>query len=99
MPQTVSAPPFSDDDYESKIDWLSLLHELWAARVRLMAIPALIGVTAALATITFGKFESEGFYQLQMPSLKTADVGTGLFFGVPSFMEYKLIASLLAEPE
>ena len=84
---------------ETVIDWVPLVRGLWAARITLVAAAISSGVLAALLTISLGKLESEGFYQLNVPSLKLTDVGSGLSVGVPSFSEYKLITSLLSEPE
>ena len=84
MSQTFSAAQSPDDTDLPRVNWLSLLPELWVARVSLLGVAAATGVIAAVATITFAKFESEGFYQLQVPSLKTAELGSGLTVGAPT---------------
>lgn len=99
MSQPTSTTQFSDDLDAPSIDWVSLLHEIWAARFKLLASAAALGVIASLATFVRGKFESDGLYQLQVPSLKAADTGSSLSVGTPSFVEFKLISSMLAEPE
>jgi hypothetical protein len=99
MTHTASEPQNSLDLDRTSIDWVPLIHELWAERVRLVAAATAIGAVVGLATLALGKFESEGFYQLNAPSLKQFESGSGLGVGLPSFSEYKLIASLLSEPE
>lgn len=99
MPQTVSEPQFPEHLDQPMIDWVSVLHELWVSRAKLVAAATAIGVIAALITFALGKFESDGLYQLQVPSLRPAETGSGLSVGQPTFSDYKLIASFLAEPE
>jgi hypothetical protein len=99
MPQTVSSPQVSQQPELPLIDWPLVLHELWASRRRVISAAAATGVVAALATFALSKMESEGLYQLYVPSLKAAEVGSSFSVGVPNFSEYKLISAMLAEPE
>ena len=95
------APPqsSSEEPYQSAIDWLPPLRELWDARLKLLAAACVIGAVAALLTFVRGKFESDGLYQLHVPSPKAAESGSGLSVAQPSFSEFKLITALLSEPE
>ncbi len=99
MPQTVSEPQVSRQPEVPLFHWLLVLHDLWVSRLRLISAAVAIGAIAALATFALSKIESEGLYQLYVPSLKAAEVGSSLSVGVPSFSEYKLISAMLAEPE
>ncbi len=91
--------PFSDELNQPVIDWVPLLRELWDGKLKLLAAAGVIGAVAALLTFARGKFESDGLYQLHVPSLKVAESGSGLGVAQPSFSEFKLITSLLSEPE
>ncbi len=80
------------------VDWLRMARPLWAAR-RMIVLGALaLGVAAGLAVLVLSKFESEGLYQLHVPSLRSTDAGSSIVVGAPGFSDYKVIASLVSEP-
>jgi hypothetical protein len=99
MPQN-DIPQLSSELSDSPVvDWANVLRTLWIARFRLLAAVVALGAIAASVTYSRGKFESEGLYLLYAPSFKPTDAGSSLSVAVPTFSEYKLITSILSEPE
>ena len=84
---------------DASVDFIAIAGSLWSERKVLIASAlALALLGAGLGTI-LPKYKSEGLYQLHVPSMRAAETGAALAIGMPSFSEYKLISSLVSEPD
>lgn len=88
----------ADEEAPTTVDWVRFARPLWAARRTILSGALALGALAASAVLLLSKFESEGLYQLHVPSVRTTDAGSSISLGSPGFSEYKIIASLVSEP-
>ena len=98
MPLTPNEEKAPENGDVSIIDWVPGLRRLWFSRKRVLLGAGGLGILAAIVTFALGRYESQGLYQLYVPSLRAAEAGSSLTVGLPTFGDYKLISSLIAEP-
>ena len=84
---------------DASVDFLAIARSLWNERKTLLVAALTFGLLGASLGAIFSKYKSEGLYQLHVPSMRAAETGGSLSIGMPTFSEYKLISSLVSEPD
>ena len=99
MPETNTATSPERLEQDASVDLIAVTRSLWLERKTLLIAALAFGLLGASLAVILSKYKSEGLYQLHVPSMRAAETGAALAIGMPSFSEYKLISSLVSEPD
>ena len=99
MPETNTVTELERFRGGGSIDVVAFARSLWTERSTLLMVTVALGLLGAGLGSMLSKYKSDGLYQLHVPSMRAAETGVALVMGAPSFSDYKLISSLVSEPE